>query len=98
MTIPNEINSMIISPIIKLYSPEWKIMNKELENFKDEIILKNLNKYFDILAKNIDWLLNLDEKYKLEEYFYTTYPNQNQYKIFFREYHRLIRLIALLKN
>jgi len=67
-------------------------MKKDLKKFKDEKILKNLNKYIDLLAKNIEWLLNLEEKYKLEEYLYTNYPDQ--YKIYFREYHRIISLIA----
>lgn len=96
LAIPNEINSLIIEPLTQLYSSEWNIMKKNLVKFKKEEILKNSKKYFDVLAKNRDWLLNLEEKYKLEEYLHKNYPDQH--KIYFREYHRIIRLIALNSN
>ena len=93
LAIPNEINSLIIEPLTQLYSPEWNIMKRDLEKFKNEEILKNSKNYFEMLAKNRDWLLNLEEKYKLKEYLNKNYPDQH--KIYFREYHRIIRLIAL---
>lgn len=93
LTIPDEIKSFIIEPLIKLDSPEWKIMKRNLEKFTNEEILNNINKYFEILAKNKDWFLNLEEKYKLDEYLYNNY--QNKHKIYFREFYRIIRLIAL---
>ncbi|MHA2218306.1 MAG: hypothetical protein ACXACY_20425 [Candidatus Hodarchaeales archaeon] len=68
-------------------------MKRDLEKFKNEEVLKNSKKYFEILAKNRDWCLKLEEKYKLEKFLYDSYPDQ--YKIYFREYHRIIKLIAL---
>jgi len=93
LAIPNEINSLIIEPLTQLYSSEWNIMKRDLEKFKNEEIIKNSKKYFEMLAKNRDWLLNLEEKYKLEEYLYKNYPDQH--KIYFREYHRIIYLTIL---
>ncbi len=93
MTIPNEIKSLIIESLIQQFSPEWNIMKRNLEKFKNEEILKYPKKYYEMLAKNREWLLNLEEKYKLGDFFLTNYPD-HQHRIYFREYHKLIRLVA----
>ena len=68
-------------------------MKNNLEKFVNEEILKDPTKYFELLSKHKEWILNLEEKYKLDEFLYKNHPNK--YKICFREFHNIIRRIAI---
>lgn len=83
--IPEKIRIQIIEPLIQFDIKEYKQIR---EFFKSEI-LKDNKKFFDILINNLDWFLELKNKYDLESALYSKFTDK--YSQYFREYHNIIQ-------
>lgn len=68
--IPEDIKDSIIKPLLEIEAVDWESMKKSLNDFKEGTIIPQIEKYFRIIEKNLEWFLDLEEKHNFEKYLY----------------------------
>ena len=89
-SVPDKIKILIIEPLLKFNTADYKVIRKTFQ----EKISKDKKKFFDMMTKNLDWFLNLENKYLFESELYKKYPETHRQ--YFHEYHKVLQEIAKL--
>ena len=90
--IPEEVDALILKPLLQIESKDLNLMQKSLEEFLKEDDSKEINKYEKIIENNLDWFLDLESKTKFEESLYKSHPSNA--KIYFRKYNLILTFIC----
>lgn len=90
--IPEEVEALILKPLLQIESTDLNLMQKNLEEFLKKDVSKEINKYIKIIENNLDWFLDLEAKSKFEESLYKSYPTNA--KIYFRKYNLILTFLC----
>jgi len=90
--IPEDIENLIIKPLLDIEATNWSLMHKSLQDFLENTIKPQIDKYIEIIEENLNWFLDLEEKRKFEEWLYQ--KNPSTFKTYFREYNNLLNYLC----